>query len=284
MLCDIFMTFKDRDELFERSLCSFYENTDPSLYRLTLVCDGGYVPEFITDCDNLGCMYDGVSKIDHILLHRDNIGLGPSINQALTHVDALNQYYSHPQVGDPQKVSEFVCMCQDDLLYTQHWLEKMAKFFTLFEYNKNLGFASCIECIEHEMCEDLGEIQGTRLITKDWIRAAMMFGRRDYWMSMFPIPMLDGETGRKRAKPNNGMGSGVDWHFIRQHENSVCKTGRTNLVLPGVCQHAGFAYSTWLDREMPESGEDKEMMMHHIADDLTREAQRLGMYDEDPWD
>jgi len=221
------------------------ENTDPSLYRLTVICDGYDIPDFVKDCD-------------HILWHADNLGLGPSINQALAHIDALNKYYeSSPDPADCNEVTEFVCYCQDDLLYSPGWLETLAKFFLLFERQKNLGFASGVECIEHEMKEVVGEFQGTKLITKDWIRAAQVFGRRDYWMSMFPIPAFDPETGRKRAKPNDGMGSGVDWHFIRNHENSVCKSGKTCLVLPGLVKHMGYDQSTWLDREMPESNEDK---------------------------
>jgi hypothetical protein len=95
------------------------------------------------------------------------------------------------------------------------------------------------------------------MILKDWIRAANIFGRHDYWMSMYPISRIDPETGRERAKPNDGMGSGVDWWFIRNHPNSVCKTGRTNLVIPGLLQHMGYDKSTWLQRELPESDADK---------------------------
>ena len=75
--------------------------------------------------------------------------------------------------------------------------------------------------------------------------------------SMWPIPRFDPETQRERAKPNDGIGSGVDWHFIRNAENSVCKTGKTCLVVPGLIQHNGFDQSTWLKRELPESDEDK---------------------------
>lgn len=74
---------------------------------------------------------------------------------------------------------------------------------------------------------------------------------------MYPIPRLDPETGRVRANPHLGIGSGVDWHFVRNHENSICRTGRTCLVIPGLLQHAGYKESTWLQRELPESEEDK---------------------------
>ena len=91
---------------------------------------------------------------------------------------------------------------------------------------------------------------------------------------MYPIHPFDPETGRKRAKPNDGMGSGVDWWFIRNHDNSVCKTGKTCLVLPGLVKHLGYNQSTWLQngREMPESTEDKEALaQEHLAESYYQE-------------
>jgi hypothetical protein len=143
---------------------------------------------------------------------------------------------------------------QDDLLFSPKWLETLIKRFTLFEKKYNLGFASGLECVEHKTQLDIG---GGNLL-KQWIRAACMFGRRSYWESMMPIPRFDPETGRERAKPNDGMGSGVDWHVIRNHENSVCKTGKTCLVVPGLVTHNGYDQSTWLARELPESEDDKK--------------------------
>ena len=268
MLADIFMTFYDRDSLFKRSFESFLYNTPRELYRLTVVCDDGYVPEFIR----------GHAYVDHILEHRDNLGLGPSINQALGHIETLNKYYSDPDIGDSSRVSEFVCCCQDDLLYSEDWLQKLTQFFLMFECSKKLGFASGVECVEHDTKEELGEFNGQRVITKDWIRAAQMFARRDYWMSMFPIPRFDPETGGVRAKPHNGMGSGVDWWFIRNHENSVCRSDRTCLVLPGLVKHLGYAKSTWLDREMPESESDKKAIRKDHLDELTQLTQEMGGY------
>ncbi len=257
---DIFITYKDREDLFERSLSSFVDNTDRSLYRLTIVCDGHGAPEWLFS----------MQEVDHILTHRENLGLGPSINQALAHIDALNKYEGGPlgpyleqnwvSTGNGTG-SSFICYNQDDLLYSPKWLETLMSMFLVFEGPKNIGFASGVECIEHAVREKIAD----GVVTKDWIRAAQMFARYEYWMSMFPIPSYDPETGRRRAKPNDGMGSGVDWWFIRNHENSVCKTGRTNLVLPGLVKHLGYAESTWLKRELPESDLDKAAIrMDHL--------------------
>lgn len=249
MPIDIFMTYKDRSSLFEQSFNSFVENTPKDLYRLTIICDGFGVPKEIRNNE----------AIDYILVNGKNAGLGPSINMALSHIDVLNKWFeSSPLESDQNEASTFVCYCQDDLLYSPNWLEDLVQYFHLFEHHKKLGFASGVECIEHEIEEVIGELNGRKLVTKKWIRAAQMFARREYWMSMYPIPAFDPETGRKRAKPNDGMGSGVDWWFIRNHENSVSKTGRTCLTIPGLVKHLGYNKSTWLDREMPESDSDKD--------------------------
>lgn len=241
LIADIFITHKpDRTALLEKCLSTLRRCTDRKDYRLHLVVDGK------GDVDG--------TDVDHLLLHRENLGLGPSINQALAHIEALNRWYEHPQTGDQSKVAEFICYIQDDVLVTPGWLPKMSKMFMLLEKQHNLGFASGVESVEHAVQKDIGN----GMILKPWIRAANMFARREYWMSMWPIPSFDPETGRLRAKPNDGMGSGVDWWFVRNHENSVCRTGRTNLVFPGMMVHAGYDKSTWLKRELPESESDKK--------------------------
>jgi len=270
MLADIFITFKNRRFIFEESFKSFVDNTPRELYRLTVVCDDGIVPDFIMTDD----------RVDHVLMHRENLGLGPSINQAISHIDTINSYYDDSRLADINRVSEFICYCQDDLLYTENWLQTLVRFYLMFEHNKNLGFASGVECIEHPMKEMIGEFNGKNLITKDWIRAAQMLARRSYWMSMFPIPRFDPETGRVRAKPNDGMGSGVDWWFIRNHEKSVCKSGKTCLVVPGLVKHLGYRDSTWLDREMPESADDKKAITGHYLDEHSRLSQEI---QDDEW-
>ena len=247
LLADIFITHKpggNRRELFEKSLKSFTDNTPRDMYRLHLVIDGATVAPLLKVVP------------DHTLIHTENLGLGPSINQALAHIGALNDYYDDGHVPDKSKVAPFICYCQDDLLYTPGWLERLSKMFMLLENQHRLGFASGIECVEHKVKKDLGG----GMLLKDWIRAAQMFARREYWLSMFPIPRFDPETMRVRAKPDNGMGSGVDWHFIRNHEKSVCRSLKTCLVIPGLCQHMGYKESTWLQRELPESENDKRII------------------------
>lgn len=247
LIADIFVTSKDRPDLLGKTLSCIKECTQPGSYRLTVVQDGLNV-----DCDNKVFEHDSI--VEHRLEHKECLGLGPSINQALSHIDTLDRWYEHPTHGDRGKVAPFICYIQDDVLVTPGWLQKMLTFFMMYEKQHNLGFASGIECVEHATSKTLPN----GMLLKPWIRAANMFGRREYWMSMFPIPRLDVETGQVRARPNDGMGSGVDWWFVRNHENSVTRTGRTNLVIPGLMVHAGYDRSTWLKRELPESDSDKK--------------------------
>jgi len=252
VIVDIFITAKNRAGLLKNTLNSLKRSTDRSLFRLTVVQDGDYtatarvIDEFVVN-----------GLVDHYLLHKETQGLGPSINQALAHIDVLNKYLLYDQkLQTGSKDVPFVCYVQDDVIFTPGWLDKLAKMFMLYEKQYKLGFASGVECIEHPVKKDLGN----GIILKDWIRATCMFARREYWMSMFPITRFDPETGRERGMPNDGMGSSVDWWFIRDHQNSVCKTNRTCLVIPGLIVHAGYNDSTWLKRELPESQSDKDFI------------------------
>ncbi len=246
LITDIFVTVKpteSRRELTAASFRSLYENTDRSQFRLTVCLDG--LAEYTIHPHAWGA--------DYVISSLENEGLGPTINRAVAHIKSVNDWYAHPTHGDPNKVAPLLTMCQDDLLYSKDWLSILASRFFAYERSMKIGFASGVECVEHPVKQVLGK----DLVTKDWIRASQMMARRDYWTSMMPIPRLDPETGRVRAKPNDGMGSGVDWWLIRNHENSVCKSGRTNLVVPGLVVHAGYDKSTWLQRELPESDSDK---------------------------
>lgn len=237
-----------------RSLRSLRENTDPVQYRLTTCIDG------LENCSSR-LIDEIVDCSDHVIISGHNEGLGPTINRAVAHIDQTNRWFSHPTHGDWSQVSGFICMCQDDLLYTDGWLERLFHEFLRAEANlKNVRFATGLECVEHrEQIEKDGQL------FKRWIRAAQMFGRRDYWQSLMPIPRFDPETGRVRARPNDGIGSGVDWWMIRNHPNSVSKTDGWCLVIPGLVKHLGYRSSTWLQRELPESESDKsqiEMELH----------------------
>lgn len=258
VLVDLFTTVvpkvESRIDLFNRSLDSLSKSTNKNLYRLTVILDG--------DGGYADAARDVISShhsiIDHVIISNQNQGLGPSVNKAISYINCLNEWESDKTVGDKSLVSEFICYSQDDVLYSKGWLEELIKFFTMFEKQHNLGFASGHNAIEHKAQKEL--VPG-KLLLKQWIRATNVFGRREYWNSLHPIPKLDPETGRTRGKPNDGLGSSVDWWWIRNAENSICKTGRTCLVIPGLVQHLGFNKSTWLNRELPESKEDLEKIL-----------------------
>lgn len=248
-MVDILMTTCGRRPLFRKSLESFGKNTDRSLYRLTVICDDGDPSD---DKLKTGLQPSG-AFISNLIVHDEPRGLGPSLNEGLSLIQTMNVW----DEGHPQKTpNSLVCYLQDDLLYTSGWLPLLAQRFILLERSEHgVMFASGVECVEHQ--EDVKDI-GAGMQLKRYIRAACMFSKRKTFIDMLPIPPIDPETDRIRARPNNGMGSGVDWHFMRNHWKSVERMGGKCLVMPGLIQHMGYDKSTWLNRELPESESDKE--------------------------
>lgn len=247
ILSDIFITTKDRPVLLDKCLTSLRKCTKRDSYRLTIVCDG--YDDYVRDV-----LDKNFDLISYTLTNSCNRGLGPSINMALAHIDSLKRW------DNVDEFSPLTTYVQDDVLFSDDWLQKLSSKFLQLASPLKLGFASGVECIEHPMKKNLGN----GMILKDWIRATCMMSFHQFWMSMWPIQRIDPETGRERGKPNDGLGSGVDWWFIRNHPNSVCRTGKTNLVIPGLLQHAGYSKSTWLKRDLPESEEDKEKIKGNI--------------------
>lgn len=236
-MIDIFTTTTNRPALLRKMLNSLVSTTRKDSYRLTVVRDGDYAvsSNVLNDFD----------EVDFVLTSNENRGLGPSINAALAHIDSLKRW--------DNDLNSLTCYVQDDVIFKDGWLEKLSMKYLQLMGPLNLGFASGHDPIEHPLRKKLTE----EMILKDWIRCTNLLSSHKYWMSMWPIPKIDIETGRERGRPHDGLGSGVDWHFIRVHENSVCKTGRTNLVMPGLVLHAGYGKSTWLKRDLPESKQDK---------------------------
>ncbi len=235
-MIDIFITTCGRQELFKKSFESFLKSTNKDLYRLTLVVDGG---------KEKGTDYSLFDQADHVLWHNVSLGLGPSINQALCHINNLNTYFDNNK-------SSFICMIQDDVEYQNGWLDKLIKVYSIFSRTHKIGFVTGHEAPEHATT---GTIQFGKdtLLLKPWIRATNMMATTEYFLSMYPIPRMDPETGRERARPHGGMGSSVDWWFIRNHVNSVCKSGRINIVYPGLIKHVGDTTSTWYKGTLPEN-------------------------------
>ena len=259
LLADIFVTIrptKRRQKNTIRSLQSLMENTDRDDFRLTLCFDGISDEGSFDPYDPyLAISSQFMDDADHIIISKENEGLGPMINRTIAFIKNVNGWFEDEHVGDPNQVSSSIVMCQDDLLYNKDWLPKLFSRYIALGHKK-IGFATGLECVEHPIKEKIDD----GMLLKDWIRASQMLAIHDYWYDLMPIPAFDPETKALRGKPNDGLGSGVDWWMIRNHPQSVCKSGRTCLVIPGLVQHIGYDSSTWLDRELPESDEDKEKM------------------------
>ena len=80
-IADIFITTKDRPHLLDASLKSLFECTELGTYSLTVIDDSGN--DCSTETRKLLELYFAEGMIDNLIVHRQNLGLGPSINEAL---------------------------------------------------------------------------------------------------------------------------------------------------------------------------------------------------------
>src|SRR5688572_3963916 len=110
-MIEIFITTKNRGSLLRESLTSLFKTIPKSDVRVTLVRDGDYKETRFAQDE---------FPLDYVLTNKENAGLGPSINLALAHIDALNRWWDHPTHGNKAMVSDFICYCQDDLLYSEN--------------------------------------------------------------------------------------------------------------------------------------------------------------------
>jgi len=136
-----------------------------------------------------------------------------------------------------KEAEHFLSYVQDDVTFNYpNWLELCEKKYKEAVEYRRIGFISGHTAPEHAETDVPCPVDGCRFRT--WIRATHMMAPVCYWKSMLPIPEL-APDGMRRGHPSPNRGSGFDWHFVRDHELSVERTGRTNLIVEGLCTHIG---------------------------------------------
>lgn len=242
MLVDVIATTTlTRPDLLRRTLASLLERTDHTQMRLTSVVDGPVPP----GAEALSAELRASS--DLCISSRRNAGLAPALNLALAAVAVQWQ------------PADFVLLLQDDVLVLPNWLDKLTQAFLRHEVHDRVGLATGLACPELAAAT-LGHslsVLDDGCTLMPYCRAAMMFGRRRTFFDVMPIPPVDGETGQPRGRPHDGLGSGVDWHILRQHLNCLRRKGLSCLVVPDVALHLGYRDSTWLGRDLEEMPEDR---------------------------
>lgn len=246
-----------------QTLQSLSKTTPRDLYRLTVVLDG-------FDAETLKVLNGYGDLLDQTIISEKNEGLGPSLNKAFALVDSMRKWDG----GYP--LTTYV---QDDVIFAQGWYEKLSSKYVQMFGALRLAFASGHSAVEHKE-DPRAETHalGADMYTNKYIRATCMMAFNSVWMSMLPIPKIDPETGQERGRPHNGLGSGVDWHFVRVHPNSVVRKGMTNLIIPGLVVHNGYNKSTWLKKDLPELETDKALMPKRCtcsfddSEEMTRHA------------
>jgi hypothetical protein len=252
LIADILITTvgcgRGRPKLLKKTLQSLFENTLVNKNcRVSIIQDGidPDIDEVIQDYDLM---------FEHVFKSTMNDGLAPSFNSSFAFLDSKNQYWNDPTVGDIGKVSQMFCYVQDDVVFEKGWLEKQYRLFQTLKNQHNLAMVSGIESYEHPTVKDLGG----GLLLKNWVRMTQFLTPWNVLREMLPIPYYDPETKKRRAKPNDGVGSSADWWLCRNHEKSLVKSGRNCLVIPGQLKHIGADHSSWLNRSLPESIEDRK--------------------------
>lgn len=182
------------------------------------------------------CQYHIGPQIS-ISLSDKNVGVCESINRIL-------KYY-HDKYGDGEDI--FLAKMEDDMSYTPGWLDKCLELFELYK-NLPVGFVGGYVAPEHPTIERIHHPDGTLLYLRTEMRGNCMIGRLKYWYSMYPIPENIPGKSYRRGKPDNGHGSHNDWHFLRDHELSVEKTGKICILYPNLLKHEGAEQSTWGNR------------------------------------
>lgn len=173
----------------------------------------------------------------HITVANTNSGVCESVNRILQ--------YCHSKFGNIEDV--FLAKMEDDMSYTPGWLDKCLDLFEIYK-DQPIGFVGGYVAPEHPTVRMVDHPNGHKLFARTEMRGNCMIGRLDYWYSMYPIPENIPGKSYRRGKPDNGHGSHNDWHFLRDHDLSVEKTGKICILYPGLLKHEGAESSTWGNR------------------------------------
>ena len=79
---------------------------------------------------------------------------------------------------------------------------------------------------------------------KHFAEGHLYFALSDFWAHTTPVPILNVD-GTKRGLPDYGVGSNVDWHFLRESSHSLKHLKRQTGAIANLVQHTGNDHSTW---------------------------------------
>jgi glycosyltransferase involved in cell wall biosynthesis len=239
----ILITTKDRLKFLNNCLESIKRTTPES--RIFIVSDGSNSDtiEYITNSDN----------IEGYVINKTNIGIAPSIEIGLHLINNYHRFRYNEGLEKDQ--DPWISYVQDDVEFIQNEWDKKLWGAYLQCYNAPpIGFTGIGFVTGHVAPEHSNSIRQTFDIGyefRDHIRATHMMAPLSFWLEQLPIT-VNGELDRPRGHPGNGIGSDIDWYFLRDHDKSVLKRGMTNLVVPGILKHIGADNSTWQKNILPE--------------------------------
>lgn len=212
---DIVIPIHNRFEHTKQTLSSLWKNTNPDLYQLYLIDDLSTEPEIKPFLQGLSPMYS-------VFFNEVNIGPGPSRNQVCRFITEKNLR------------SEFLYHSDNDVFFTEGWLEKLIKAFEHFENDdvKLLG-GGCHPYLQNNRkiyCDV--PIQGCSVGVKDAVSGYSQLMRWETWDKYGPF------EEDMRGAERKIMGS-EDWAFCQRivkdgffvasiEPEVVIATGKTN--------------------------------------------------------
>lgn len=234
---------EQRKAIARRSLASFFENTDLSKVRTIGIFDGGedFSSEF---------------PFDTVLRHKDSRGVALSLNTALEMLRARDRFYvaesRNPRMSER---CEYISYHQDDLIYSQGWLEKCVEALRKFPK------ACFVTGWKNDHSDHPAARQDGEYLFKLTLSGQHLMATRDYWFSLDPMTMLYGwNAGTAPYEPHRGgpelpyeergnpgpnrKCSRFDWYLMVDNPRSPFLTGRFNVALD-VITNIGKEDSTW---------------------------------------
>ena len=162
-------------------------------------------------------------------------------HQGLVH--SLNALFAEvKRFAEERMLAPFWIYCQDDLRFSPGWLQKMFAVWDRWAEESNFGLLTCVE--DAFTVINQFEWEGMHIQIKHFAEGHLYFAPKDFWVRTTPIPILNGD-GTERGFPCSGIGSNVDWHFLRDSPKSLSHLKKKVGVIPGLVTHTGNENSTW---------------------------------------
>lgn len=224
-MIDIIVTTYNRVELLQRTMTSFFANTDMGKVSKIIVSNDGSTDGTQEYLEGLQGQFP---KIRILGGHTERLGIIPRFNTALSACK-----------------SNVICEFQDDVEFTAGWLESLLGYL-----DKGAHFVTGFDAPEHKTFESRGGY-----LIKHSSRFTQLLARRQTWDQWFPM-QPDHPFPTPTVMGGKCIGSNIDMKLSGMRKNSRrCKT--RFLVVPGLIRHTAERYNSTWRNDISESSDNK---------------------------